>query len=513
MHGVTITRSTESDHQPGALLPGQHTRHDGRLHGAAHEVAVARGYLGPPRQGLEPPAGRRPPGQHLLQRHPGGVLLRRARLVAAVGDEDLGRPRQPPQVDVPVLPQEVVRVLAEQVPVLLRVLPHVPEDAAPGPGIRVGPQQAARDVAADERPLLLRADVHGDGHQPRVVLRVRAAEGQRLEVVPVGLWAEDFEPERALCAQPLGRLRPAGDYDLGYTPLAECRGAEPPPNRLVWNLVSGQLDDHERAFIVRVRGTAVVFDQAVVSWVAQLLVVLEVVAAHEENRGEVDAHPVVMADMLDEGALPDPGRTDDGEHAGSTLRFSLSQQKADDLLHFLLPAEHGPLQEQVRAVGLAADARIALEEDDELLHVGDHAAEPVDHAPHLRGAVRGTEAEALGGVEPGQHGREAARGRRRRVVVVGVAAAAREGVEHVVAAVHGLSERVELAEHGLVGDAPALGLLDGDADAQQREAQLLDAVLRAALLLQVPLDQERHGPAEQVAEDRGQEHLHGHRSS
>lgn len=71
--------------------------------------------------------------------------------------------------------------------------------AAPEPGVEFGAEQLAHHPRAQERPAQLPRHLLGHGRHPRVLGGVRAAERQRLEVVPVLLLRQRAEKHGLLC--------------------------------------------------------------------------------------------------------------------------------------------------------------------------------------------------------------------------------------------------------------------------------------------------------------------------
>lgn len=94
--------------------------------------------------------------------------------------------------------------------------------------------------------------------------------------------------------------------------------------------------------------------------------------------------------MLDQRALPYPGRPNDREHAGALVSSGFCpEQEVDDRLHLHLPPEHHAAENQVRAVRLPGDARVSLQEEGELRHVAHQPLEVVERLLELLRALSG----------------------------------------------------------------------------------------------------------------------------
>ncbi|TVU22439.1 hypothetical protein EJB05_32133, partial [Eragrostis curvula] len=210
---------------------------------------------------------------------------------------------------------------------------------------------------------------------------------------------------------------------------------------------------------------------------------IKLVAAETVNLGEAPAHPLVVANVLHQGPLPDAVRPDDGEDVQILVR-RLRQQEADDFFLLHLPPEHAVLHEQVGAVRLLGDARVASEEHHEF--------------PHNASAISARR-------RPCVRSRSARREVRSRspTWIVG---SAPEGVERVGRTAQLSPQLVELQQHRSVGDLPALGFLHDDASSEQSALQP-DGVIGGAGLLVLP-DEEGDQPADEVARHRRQKCVH-----
>jgi hypothetical protein len=231
----------------------------------------------------------------------------------------------------------------------------------------------------------------------------------------------------------------------------------------------------------------------------------EVATGEDDDGREVAAHPPVEADMLDEGALPEPRQTDDRKHT------VWPEQEVEDgfLLH--LPAEHDLVKDQVGTVRLAADARVSLQEQGELLHGTYQHLKAMEHLLHLLHSlsidpqvlVAGNRerGEKLGWTESWQGNSDAT-----THIVVFSMASVPDGVEHVMALVHALSEHLQLTKHGLVCDVPPLSFLDGGVNPEQHALQLLPCFFH--LGASVHLYRNGQGSTDEIARDCREKWLH-----
>ena len=86
----------------------------------------------------------------------------------------------------------------------------------------------------------------------------------------------------------------------------------------------------------------------------------------------------VPANMSNKGALPDSGWTDNWQDLQFFRTMGLFvQQETNDKFYFHLAAKHAVTQQYMHAVRLAIQARVAHQENDQLIHINNHGGQAV----------------------------------------------------------------------------------------------------------------------------------------